>query len=121
VTLYWQVEPAVFRLEMAKVKTTGKRNKGSKSYSSKAVLKAAIKVKNCRKRSASNSNSSGSNSSKDSSDEEPPKRRHRKKVKPAKEVDEEVDNEVEEVEVEIVNSSEEERGTAERDEVSTKS
>ena len=72
---------------------------------SKAVLKAAIEVKNCRKRSASDSDSSRSRDD-NSSDEEPPKRHHRKKVKPATEVDEEVDNELEGIKVEVIDSEE---------------
>src|SRR5258708_32147517 len=85
---------------------TGKQNKGSKAYlTSKAVLKAAIEVKNCQKRSASDSDSSRSRDD-NSSDEEPPKRHHRKKVKPATEEDEEVDNELEGIKVEVVDSEE---------------
>jgi hypothetical protein len=109
---------------MTKSRSTGKRNKGSKSYS-KAVLKAAIEVKNCRKRSASDSDSSESKDD-DSSDGAPPKRRHRKKVKPVTEVDEEVENELEEVAIEVVESEEpgeepdeERRGTAQTNKVST--
>src|SRR5258708_35545313 len=85
---------------------TGKQNKGSKAYLTlKAVLKAAIEVKNCRKCSASDSDSSRSRDD-NSSDEEPPKHHHRKKVKPAIEEDEEVDNELEGIEVEVVDSEE---------------
>ena len=112
---------------MTKSRTTSKRNKGSKTCS-KAVLKAAIEVKNCRKHSVSDSDSSGRDNG--SSDEEPPKCRRRKKVKPMTKV-EEVDDELEVVEVEEVVDSEEpgeeqedeRRGTAQkdkRDEVSTK-
>src|SRR5258708_14689334 len=101
---------------------TGKRNKGSKAYlTSKAVLKAAIEVKNCRKCSASDSDSSRSRDD-NSSDEEPPKCNHRKKVKPATEEDEEVDNELEAIEVEVIDSEDpgeepedERRGTAQKD------
>ena len=106
---------------MTKSRSTAKRNKGSKGYS-KAVLKAAIEVKNCRKRSASDSDSSA-NRANSSSDDEPPKRR-RKKVKPATDVDEEVDDEPEDVEIEVVDSEEpdeepdEERcGAAQKDNV----
>ena len=101
---------------------TGKQNKGSKAYlTSKAVLKAAIEVKNCWKRLASDSDSSRSKDD-NSSDEEPPKHHYHKKVKPATEVDEEVDNELEGIEVEVVDSEEpgeepedEHRGTAQKD------
>ncbi len=84
---------------MIKPKSTGKRGKSShfKDYS-KAILKVAIKVKNCRKCSVSNSESSKSED--DSLDKGPPKCCHYKKVKPMTEVDEEVDNEQKEVKVE---------------------
>src|SRR5258707_6289279 len=85
---------------------TGKGNKGSKTYlTSKAILKAAIEVKNCRKCSASDSDSSRSRDD-NSSDEEPPKHHHCKKVKPATEVDEEEDDELEGIEVEGIHSQE---------------
>jgi hypothetical protein len=82
---------------------SSRRNKTTKAYS-KAILKAAIKVKNCRKHSASDSDSSGSN---DSSEEEPASnarpRRVRKKVKRADaSADEEEDDEKEVVEVEVI-------------------
>ncbi|KAF8469357.1 hypothetical protein DFH94DRAFT_795794 [Russula ochroleuca] len=78
--------------------STGKRNKGHSRKYSKAILKAAIKVKNCQKQSASKSESTESRN--DSSDEEPRTSRVRKKVKQAIDIDEEVKNEQEEVEVE---------------------
>ncbi len=102
----------------------GKQNEGSKSYS-KAVLKAAIEVKNCWKCLTSDSDSSESKDD-DSSDNKPPKCWHRKKVKPVTEVEEEVENELEEVAVEVVElekpgeePDEECHGTAQKDKVST--
>src|SRR5882757_4653001 len=103
---------------MTNSRSTAKRNTRSKGYS-KAILKAAIEVKNCWKRSASDSDSSA-NRANSSSDDEPPKRR-RKKVKPATDVGEEVDDEPEDVEIEVVDSEEpgeeeeeERRGTAKK-------
>jgi hypothetical protein len=84
--------------------STGKRNKGHSRKYSKAILKAAIKVKNCQKQSASESESTESRN--DSSDEEPRTSRVRKKVKQAIDIDEEVKNEQEEVEVEVIDEEE---------------
>ena len=89
---------------MTKTRSMGKQNKGSKSYS-KAILKAAIKVKSSQKRLAFDFDFSGSKGD-DSSDEEPPKCRHRKKVKQVTKVDKEVENELEGVAIEVVDSEE---------------
>ena len=108
---------------MTKKRSIGKRNKGSKAYS-KAVLKAAIKVKNCRKCLASDSGDS-SESDGNSSDDTTTKRLHCKKVRSATEVDEKVESVLEEVEVEVVDSEllgeepeVEHRETAQKDKVS---
>ena len=110
---------------MTKKRSTGKRNKGSKAYS-KAVLKAAIEVKNCQKCLAFNlGDSSGSDD--DSSDDALTKRLHCKKVRPATEVDEEVESVPKEVKVEVVDLESpgeepevEHWGTAQKDKVSVK-
>ena len=120
VTYCWQVVNPVFNKLMAKCKGNGKKGKG-KAYSSKSILKAAIEVQNCRKQSANNSSdSSGSPLSKNnSSSEEPPKWHHWKKGKPT-EVDK-VDNEIEDAEVEVVDSEWKECSTVQGDKVSAKS
>ena len=93
-----------------------RRNKGSKSYS-KAVVKAAIKVKNCRKHSISESDSSGDD---DTSDEEAKTRKARKRVKHTTGVDEEVEdvqNNVEVIDMEELDDElddERPRGSAQR-------
>ena len=89
---------------MTKTRSMGKQNKGSKSYS-KAILKAAIKVKSFQKCLVFDSDSSESKDD-DSSDEELPKRWHCKKVKQVTKVDEEVENELEDVVIEVVDSEE---------------
>ncbi len=105
---------------MTKTRSMGKQNKGSKFYS-KAILKAAIKVKSSQKRSVFDSDSSGSKDD-DSSDEEPPKCQHCKKVKQVTKVDEEVENELEDIAIEVVDSKkpdeepdDERRGAAQKD------